>query len=144
SATRDMVVVGAANGTFDLAEILAEAGSAGAAAAGASPPAPPQATSETEEPLQPLWFVPGFGKANEGNKHFIDFQNDVTAADLELAAREGYRSVEHFKRYTTLGMATDQGKTSNINALGVMSDVLDDPIPKIGTTTFRPPYTPVS
>ena len=106
--------------------------------------AAPKAASEAEKPLEPVWFVPSFGKANEGNKHFIDFQNDVTAADLELAAREGYRSVEHLKRYTTLGMATDQGKTSNINALGIMADVLDRQIPEIGTTTFRPPYTPIS
>jgi sarcosine oxidase subunit alpha len=62
--------------------------------------------------VEAIWFAPATGKYNEGNKHFIDFQNDVTAADLELAQREGYESVEHTKRYTTLGMATDQGKTS--------------------------------
>ena len=137
-------VVGAANGTFGLQAILDEATRTGAAVAGGPAPDAPRATSEAETALHPLWFVPSFGAANEGNKHFVDFQNDVTAADLELAAREGYRSVEHFKRYTTLGMATDQGKTSNINALGIMADVLNAPIPKIGTTTFRPPYTPIS
>ncbi len=68
----------------------------------------------------------------------------MTAADLELAQREGYESVEHTKRYTTLGMATDQGKTSNINGLGVISDATGKRIPEIGTTTFRPPYTPYS
>ncbi len=144
--------VGAANGTFDLDALVKEAvreGEAAAKAAGggrkkAGAAKPPSAKSVDESPLQPLWFSPGFGKANEGNKHFIDFQNDVTAADLELATREGYRSVEHLKRYTTLGMATDQGKTSNINALGIVSDVLDKTIPEVGTTTFRPPYTPIS
>ena len=75
-----------------------------------------------QSPLEPIWFAPATGKYNEGNKHFIDFQNDVTAADLELAQREGYESVEHTKRYTTFGMATDQGKTSNINGLGVLSE----------------------
>ena len=68
----------------------------------------------------------------------------MTAADLELAQREGYESVEHTKRYTTLGMATDQGKTSNINGLGIISDATGKRIPEIGTTTFRPPYTPYS
>ena len=82
----------------------------------------PQPCRPMQSPLEPLWFAPATGKYNEGNKHFIDFQNDVTAADLELAQREGYESVEHTKRYTTFGMATDQGKTSNINGLGVLSE----------------------
>ncbi|MEP6147293.1 MAG: sarcosine oxidase subunit alpha, partial [Nisaea sp.] len=69
---------------------------------------------------------------------------DVTAADVQLAAREGYRSVEHLKRYTTTGMGTDQGKTSNVNALAILSDVLASDIPAVGTTTFRPPYTPAT
>jgi sarcosine oxidase, subunit alpha len=75
-------------------------------------------------------------------KAFVDFQNDVTAKDIALAVREGYRSVEHIKRYTTNGMATDQGKTSNLNALQLASGLLDRPIEAIGLTTFRPPYTP--
>ena len=75
---------------------------------------------------------------------FVDFQNDVTAKDLALAVREGFRSVEHVKRYTTAGMATDQGKTSNMNALGVVAQVTGAPIPQIGLTTFRMPYTPVT
>lgn len=154
-ATREQLrVVGAANGTFNLANLVAEADAAGEQAArdalgaraakqraGAATPA---ARSPAEQPPEAIWFIPGHGAKNEGNKHFLDLQNDVTAADVELAAREGYRSVEHLKRYTTLGMATDQGKTSNINALGILSDALDRPIPDIGTTTFRPPYSPVS
>jgi sarcosine oxidase, subunit alpha len=77
-------------------------------------------------------------------KSFVDFQNDVTAKDIELAAREGFRSVEHIKRYTTAGMATDQGKTSNVNALGIAAAVLDQPISQLGHTTFRMPYKPVT
>ncbi|MFN3525183.1 MAG: glycine cleavage T C-terminal barrel domain-containing protein, partial [Paracoccus sp. (in: a-proteobacteria)] len=77
-------------------------------------------------------------------KMWLDFQNDVKVSDVELAAREGYASVEHTKRYTTLGMATDQGKVSNINGLAILSAALDQPIPATGTTTFRPPYTPLT
>jgi sarcosine oxidase subunit alpha len=77
-------------------------------------------------------------------KAFVDFQHDVTAKDLKLATREGFQSIEHIKRYTTTGMATDQGKTSNMNALGIVSDALKKPIPQIGLTTFRMPYTPVT
>jgi sarcosine oxidase subunit alpha len=81
---------------------------------------------------------PAFAKA------FLDFQNDVTAKDVKLATREGFVSIEHVKRYTTTGMATDQGKTSNLNALAIVSDAIAKPIPQIGLTTFRPPYTPVT
>ena len=77
-------------------------------------------------------------------KAWLDYQNDVKVSDVQLAAREGYASVEHAKRYTTLGMATDQGKLSNINGLAILSDALGQPIPQTGTTTFRPPYTPIS
>lgn len=75
-------------------------------------------------------------------KAFVDFQNDVTAKDIKLAVREGYRSIEHIKRYTTNGMATDQGKTSNLNGLQIASAALSLPVTAIGLTTFRPPYTP--
>ena len=75
---------------------------------------------------------------------FVDFQNDVTRKDLTLATREGFCSIEHVKRYTTTGMATDQGKTSNLNALGIVSRELGRPIPQVGLTTFRMPYTPVT
>ncbi len=77
-------------------------------------------------------------------KAFVDYQNDVTAKDIKLAVREGYKSVEHIKRYTTNGMATDQGKTSNLNALQLASEAMDKPVTQIGLTTFRPPYTPQS
>ncbi|MDO9222769.1 MAG: sarcosine oxidase subunit alpha family protein [Caulobacter sp.] len=81
---------------------------------------------------------PGRGKA------FVDFQNDVTAKDVRFAVQEGFRSIEHIKRYTTTGMATDQGRTSNLNALSIASDALHAPVPQVGLTTFRPPFTPVT
>jgi sarcosine oxidase, subunit alpha len=77
-------------------------------------------------------------------KAFVDFQNDVTAKDLHLAVQEGFRSIEHVKRFTTTGMATDQGKTSNVNALAIVSKAIDKPLPSVGLTTFRMPYTPVT
>jgi sarcosine oxidase subunit alpha len=145
-----MRCAGAANGTFDLAGCLAEGFAAGESAARAARPRMRTAklrasvAKEVLSPLEPIWFSPATGKYNEGNKHFIDFQNDVSVADLELAQREGYVSVEHTKRYTTLGMATDQGKTSNINGLGILAEATGRAIPAIGVTTFRPPYTPLA
>ncbi|NVN40278.1 glycine cleavage T C-terminal barrel domain-containing protein, partial [Ameyamaea chiangmaiensis] len=75
---------------------------------------------------------------------FVDFQNDVTAKDVKLAVREGFQSIEHIKRYTTTGMATDQGKSSNVNALGIAAQALARAPQQVGLTTFRPPYTPVT
>jgi sarcosine oxidase subunit alpha len=83
-------------------------------------------------------------QADPDQKAFVDWQHDVTTRDLKLATQEGFRSIEHIKRYTTTGMATDQGKTSNLNALGVVSSEIGQPIPKIGLTTFRMPYTPIT
>jgi methylglutamate dehydrogenase subunit C len=89
--------------------------------------------------ITPFWHVTGAkGRA------WLDLQNDVTVKDVVLAHRENFRSVEHMKRYTTLGMATDQGKTSNMAALAIMADLTERSIPQTGTTTFRPPYTPVA
>ncbi|RDD60245.1 sarcosine oxidase subunit alpha family protein [Ferruginivarius sediminum] len=140
---------GACNGTFGLADVLGEgfaAGEAAAEAAGFSvEKAPrPQAGNGKFLPARWLWLTPSSKPVGHGGKHFVDFQNDVTAADLQLALREGYTSVEHVKRYTTTGMGTDQGKTSNVNALGVVSEFRGVPIEELGVTTFRPPYTPVT
>ena len=77
-------------------------------------------------------------------KAFVDFQHDVTAKDIQLAVREGFHSIEHIKRYTTAGMATDQGKTSNMSELAIASKTLSRPVVEVGLTTFRPPYTPTS
>ena len=142
---------GAGNGAFQLGDCLAEGFSAGARAAraagfgsGAVPAAP---ATEPQElgPMRMVWTVPGKKPLGHGKaKHFHDHQNDVTAADIHLAAREGYLSVEHLKRYTTTGMGTDQGKTSNVNALAIMAEIRNAAIPEVGTTTFRPPYTPIT
>ena len=147
SAPAPITPAGAANGRFDLAGALAEGHAAGlAAAAQAGFPAgaalgPPHAEpSATGAPL-PLWSVAAPAR---GAKRFVDCQTDVTVDDIALAAREGYRSVEHLKRYTTLGMGTDQGKASNIVGLALLAEQLALPIPRVGTTTFRPPYTPVA
>jgi sarcosine oxidase, subunit alpha len=90
--------------------------------------------------VSPFWGSP----RARGAKAWVDFQNDVTTADLELAVRENLRSVEHVKRYTTTGMAVDQGKTSNMNSLGVLANLIGVEIGTLGTTTFRPPYDPVT
>jgi len=90
---------------------------------------------------QALWSAPA---RSRGDKCFVDLQADVTVEDVALAAREGYTSVEHLKRYTTLGMGTDQGKTSNVVGLALLAEATGRTIPEVGTTTFRPPYTPVT
>ena len=142
---------GAAQGAFALADCLKEGAAAGAeAAAAAGIPAKgrrrkaPSAEAVQEEPLRAVWLVPGKSPTGRGRaKHFVDLQNDVTAADIALAVREGYRSVEHTKRYTTMGMGPDQGKTANIVGLALLARELNEEIPEVGTTTFRAPYTPV-
>ena len=88
--------------------------------------------------------VVGAYPVGEGRRQFVDFQNDVTVKDIRLSAQEGFRSVEHMKRYTTLGMATDQGKTSNVPGLAIMAEAAGKPIPAVGTTRFRAPFAPVS
>ncbi len=145
--TEALRCVGAGAGHFGLANALADGSKAGAAAAadaGFSTTAVPLSAEEegpfTGAPARdlPTDRNPSFARA------FVDFQNDVLAKDIRLAVREGFRSVEHIKRYTTNGMATDQGKTSNINGLAIASDALQRPAPKVGLTTFRPPYTPTT
>jgi sarcosine oxidase subunit alpha len=138
--------VGACRGVFSVAGCLGEGAEAGAEAARAAgyaiePLLVPEVQEAAEAALLPSWLVSG-GKA--GARAFVDFQNDVTAKDLGLAVREGFRSIEHVKRYTTTGMGTDQGKTSNVNALAIVAGTLGTGIPAVGTTTFRPPYTPVT
>jgi sarcosine oxidase subunit alpha len=138
---------GAANGTGDLAPALTEGHEAGLAAArhagftAAVPIHPPRATPVASEAPHALWSTAPVVK---GSKRFVDCQNDVTVDDIALAAREGYRSIEHLKRYTTLGMGTDQGKVSNIAGLALLARELGVPVGDVGTTTFRPPYTPVT
>ena len=138
---------GAARGAFALGDCLAqgfEAGAAAAAAAGCRriTVSVPHAAHVTEAPLLPLWDVQSDGTRRA--KRFVDLQNDVTAGDVALAVREGYYAVEHLKRYTTLGMGTDQGRTSNLNGLAILAALIEAQIPEVGTTTFRPPYSPVT
>ena len=102
------------------------------------------ATARDALSIEPVWSVQRLLGCALPGKHFVDFQNDVTERDIGLAAQEGFRSVEHTKRYTTNGMATDQGKTSNVVGLALLADALSKPIPEVGTTTFRPPFTPVT
>ena len=144
-------IVGAARGSFDLGLCLAEGAEAGLAAAeaaglkrkGRAPRLPK--TEEAPEALLPrqLWRLPEHRRRNRG-KCFVDLQNDVVADDLLLATREGYRSIEHVKRYTTAGMGTDQGKLGNVTAMALVAASLGEEPGTVGTTTFRPPYTPAS
>jgi sarcosine oxidase subunit alpha len=142
-------VAGAANGEMTLDSALADADAQirqllKAAKTTAPKIAKPKFETHAEAPLQPVWMMPQGASAKLRAKMWLDFQNDVKVSDVQLAAREGFTSVEHTKRYTTLGMATDQGKLSNINGLAILADQLGADIPQVGTTTFRPPYTPIS
>ena len=148
-AAQPTQAAGACNGAFGLASCLAtgfEAGAIAAEAAGlkARKGKSPEASDDGFLPARWTWLVPSDKPLGQGGKHFVDLQNDVTAADLTLALREGYRSVEHVKRYTTTGMGTDQGKTGNVNAIGIIAETQGRPIPEVGVTTFRPPYTAVT
>lgn len=138
-----MAVAGAARGDLSLAACLASGAREGSRAASdagfqTGPLAVPDVDAESTA-MRPLWRVKG-----DRGKAFVDYQNDVGVSDVALAKREGFRAVEHLKRYTTLGMATDQGKTSNVNGLALMAELSGQEISKTGTTTFRPPYTPVA
>ncbi len=139
---------GAANGALHMSQTLSDAATAGAAAAGAAgfdgAATAPAADAAPEVDIAAVWLMPAKAKYKLRSKSWLDFQNDVKVSDVQLAAREGFESVEHTKRYTTLGMAMDQGKLSNINGLATLADALDTDIPSVGTTTFRPPYTPIS
>ncbi len=137
-----MVNAGACNGTFGLAAILAEGDAAGAAAAGAPATRPFAVTDDPPQSGGVLGATPRPPGAR--GKAFVDFQNDVCDGDIEQAVREGLVSIEHVKRYTTTGMATDQGKTSNLNALAIAAAAQGKAIPQVGLTTFRHPYTPVT
>ena len=141
-AVPGMTVAGSANGDFSTRSCLKSGLEAAKIAlfelnAKATQVKIPEA-EDAPYRLQPLWQTPHKGRA------WIDFANDVTVKDVNLSAQEGFRSVEHMKRYTTQGMAPDQGKNSNVVALAVLADATGQSIPETGTTVFRPPYTPVS
>ncbi|MBZ9773707.1 sarcosine oxidase subunit alpha family protein [Mesorhizobium sp. CO1-1-8] len=131
-----IAVAGAAAGAVSLSEVFAGAGKA---FTGKDNAATPRSTGpEATDGIVAAWPMPG-----SKGRIWIDYQNDVTVKDVELAARENFVSVEHLKRYTTLGMATDQGKTSNLPGLALMAGITGRTVPEVGTTTYRPPFTPV-
>ena len=138
-----LTVIGAAQGRFTLQEALDDGICAGNEAAENTGFKPKDSEQNLAEPdifeHQPVWRI----KGSKG-KCFVDFQHDVTDLDIELANREGFKSVEHMKRYTTLGMATDQGKTANVAGLAILGEISNRSISEVGTTIFRPPYTPVT
>jgi len=139
--------IGSANGTFTLMKSLEEGFNKGYELSNKitgknSKSTIPTSNEKKQEQHDKFWCMPLPKKKHY--KRFVDFQNDVAVSDIELAVREGFRSIEHVKRYTTLGMATDQGKTSNLNGLQLVSNIENKIVPEVGHTTFRPPYTPVT
>ncbi|WP_370284637.1 sarcosine oxidase subunit alpha family protein [Pseudooceanicola nanhaiensis] len=141
-AVPGLIPCGAAAGVFSTAGCLADGARAAAEALGGlgltAPDLPRPEAEDAPYRIRALWAVPGKGRA------WLDLQNDVTVKDVRGAAQENFRSVEHMKRYTTQGMAPDQGKTSNLAALAVLADATGRGIAQTGTTTYRPPYTPVA
>ncbi len=147
--TQNCVSAGAGNGAWELHDCLRQGLEAGKAAIEycgleISDLAEPKTEGIETNSLQPLWRVPAVKAPDRCPKQFLDFQNDTSVADVRLAVREGYRNVEHVKRYTALGFGTDQGKLGNINGMAVLAEYLGEPIANVGTTTFRPAYTPTS
>ena len=139
--------IGSANGIFTLEETIKDAFDKGFDVSNKiteknNKVSVPTVVEKKSTDHDKFWCVPL--PKGKSYKRFLDFQNDVAVSDIELALREGFRSIEHVKRYTTLGMATDQGKTSNLNGLQLVSDIENKVVPQVGHTTFRPPYTPVS
>ena len=139
--------IGASKGTFTLKETLAEGFKTGFDLSknitnNNNSTSIPN-SNETKKSLHDKFWCSPLPKG-KNYKRFVDFQNDVAVSDIEVALREGYRSIEHVKRYTTLGMATDQGRTSNLNGLQLVANVEKKIVPQVGHTTFRPPFTPIT
>ncbi len=139
--------VGAANGSFTLEESLKNGFENGSNLSAKitdtkTEIAIPNVNEKKYGAHDKFWCMPL--PKNENPKRFVDFQNDVSVSDIEIALREGYRSIEHVKRFTTLGMATDQGRTSNLNGLQLVSNIENKIVPEVGHTTFRPPFTPIT
>jgi sarcosine oxidase subunit alpha len=147
-AVRDQQVVGAARGTYDHDGCLAEgtrAGALAATAAGFPVPVPAEVARCAPGSTRALWLVPApDGEPGSWDSHFVDLQRDVTVADVWRSTGAGMRGVEHVKRYTSLGTANDQGKTSGVNAIGVIAEALGGSLGEIGTTAYRAPYTPIA
>ncbi|MCA0024854.1 MULTISPECIES: sarcosine oxidase subunit alpha family protein [unclassified Mesorhizobium] len=133
-----IAVAGAAAGAVSLSEVFAGSQKAVASLGPTKAAVSRSSGTEATSGIVAAWPTPG-----SKGRIWIDYQNDVTVKDIELAARENFVSVEHLKRYTTLGMATDQGKTSNLPGLALMAGITGRTVPEVGTTTYRPPFTPV-
>jgi sarcosine oxidase subunit alpha len=133
---------GACRGIYGLQEVLADGAKAAAQALGSAPNQTFDVQTLLRRHGSNLGALPNDGSSR--GKSFVDWQHDVTTRDLALATREGFHSIEHVKRYTTTGMATDQGKSSNLNAMAIVAQQLGKSIPQVGLTTFRMPYTPVT
>ncbi|MFB9123771.1 sarcosine oxidase subunit alpha family protein [Paraburkholderia dipogonis] len=148
ACSQDVQVIGAANGTFPLPLCIQQGIQAGEAVverlgskvAASQLPLRTHAVAEESLRIEPYWYT----RSAPMDKQWLDFQYDVKVSDVDLAMRENFRSVEHVKRYTTGGMSIDQGKSSNFNILAVMAELSEQPIEKVGTTRFRPPYQPVT
>jgi sarcosine oxidase subunit alpha len=140
---------GSCQGVLGLRDCAVDGMSAGTTAVGTlgftgDDTTPPAIAPIEAGELRPLWLVPHERGVSRAPKQFVDLQNDVAASDIHLAIREGFESIEHIKRYTAMGFGTDQGKTGNINGMGIAAQALGKTIPQVGTTTFRPNYTPVT
>ncbi|MGF1769725.1 sarcosine oxidase subunit alpha family protein [Enterovibrio makurazakiensis] len=149
NSVKGMDYAGAVAGVGVLADVINEAAEAAmrlAQALGVSVDKPdmPDVDTLTSTPAMALYLAPHRLPNSRAPKQFVDFQNDVTAAGIELAVREGYESIEHIKRYTAMGFGTDQGKTGNINGMAIAANAMGKTIPETGTTIFRPMYTPVT
>jgi len=139
-AAQPCTPVGGAAGVLAWSAALGSGAGAAAGVTGVAMPCLPDVTYEAYR-IEPLWHSDAPGAESRA---FLDIQNDVTVADVHLALREGYDNIEHVKRYTTGGMGFDQGKTGNVNIIGTVAAKRGSPVREVGTTTFRPPYTPVS
>ena len=141
----DQISVGACNGDFELNDILSVLPDQINKFLGINEESfkSVQVISSKDNNYRNIWLLPS-DKILGKTKPFVDYQNDATAKDIKLALREGFRSIEHVKRYTTTGMGTDQGKLGNMHALGIIAETAKVQMGELGTTTFRPPYTPLT
>ena len=141
----DQISIGSCNGDFTLDEILSNISKTLKEFLGVNKTGYEnlEVQSSFNKSKRNIWLLPS-DKIVGKTKSFVDFQNDATAKDIRLALREGFRSIEHVKRYTTTGMGTDQGKLGNMHALGIISEISGSKMGELGTTTFRPPYTPLT
>jgi len=143
SKSLNQISVGSCNGTFSLKKIIEETQAKTNEFLNSTHNDQYNITESKSGNFENIWLLPS-DKISGKTKPFVDYQNDATANDIKLALREGYKSIEHVKRYTTTGMGTDQGKIGNMHALGIVSEITNTKMGKLGTTTFRPPYTPLT